>query len=345
MPISIIVPVYNNPDDVTECIAAIRKSAPRDAEILVVDDGSTDSTPAVAAAAGARVLNLAENSGPAAARNYGARHAYGDILVFVDADVVLAPDALQKITESFAARADIAAVFGSYDATPRAPGLLSQYRNLLHHFVHQQGHAEAATFWAGCGAIRKSVFEQVGGFDEKRFARPSIEDIELGYRLRAAGFRIILDKSIQGTHLKRWRFGSMLRTDILQRAIPWSRLILETKHLPDDLNLKSSQRGSVLLALVLSVGLCFSFAQPKLLLLSAAALVGLLLINRKLYIFFLRRKGLLFAVSSVALHTLYYLYSGFSYVVAWAAHMLETRGRTPGQKACGVRSRNFRPHR
>ena len=328
MPISIIVPVYNNPDDVTECIAAIRKSAPRDAEILVVDDGSTDSTPAVAAAAGARVLNLAENSGPAAARNYGARHAYGDILVFVDADVVLAPDALQKITESFAARADIAAVFGSYDATPRAPGLLSQYRNLLHHFVHQQGHAEAATFWAGCGAIRKSVFEQVGGFDEKRFARPSIEDIELGYRLRAAGFRIILDKSIQGTHLKRWRFGSMLRTDILQRAIPWSRLILETKHLPDDLNLKSSQRASCFLAIIACAALVFAVWQPAVLFVSVAALTLLVIINRDLYLFFGQHGGVLFTGACVLLHFLYYLYSGISYLLVWVIMRLGIRTRS-----------------
>ena len=58
--------------------------------------------------------------------------------------------------------------------------MVSQYRNLLHHFVHQHGHAEASTFWAGCGAIRRAAFDAVGGFDAARFPRPSIEDIELG---------------------------------------------------------------------------------------------------------------------------------------------------------------------
>ena len=81
---------------------------------------------------------------------------------------------------------------------PRLQGVVSQYRNLLHHFVHQHGNSEASTFWAGCGAIRRSVFEEMGGFDEQRFPTPSIEDIELGYRLRQAGHRILLDKACRG---------------------------------------------------------------------------------------------------------------------------------------------------
>ena len=131
--------------------------------------------------------------------------------------------------------------------------MISQYRNLLHHFVHQNGNREASTFWAGCGAIRRSVFEKIGGFDEKRFRRPSIEDIELGYRLRQSGYRILLDKRLQGTHLKGWNLYSLIRTDISCRAMPWSRLILETKKLPDDLNLKLGQRVSFCIG---GTGLC-----------------------------------------------------------------------------------------
>ena len=51
----------------------------------------------------------------------------------------------------------IAAVFGSYDDEPGAPNLVSQYRNLLHHFVHQTGRTEASTFWTGCGAVRRDA--------------------------------------------------------------------------------------------------------------------------------------------------------------------------------------------
>src|SRR2546426_2951145 len=202
--ISVIVPVHNNPGDLRLCLGALRAAITPDAEIIVVDDGSTDDTPSVAALMGLPVVALAETSGPAAARNEGAGRARGAILFFVDADVIIAPGAIERVQRFFADHPEHAAVFGSYDARPDCGNMVSRYRNLLHHFVHQRGNPDASTFWAGCGAIRRSVFQKVGGFDAGRFSRPSIEDIELGYRLRAAGHRIRLDPELQCTHLKRW---------------------------------------------------------------------------------------------------------------------------------------------
>jgi hypothetical protein len=72
-------------------------------------------------------------------------------------------------------------------------------------------------------------FLAIGGFDTVRFPRPQIEDIELGYRLRDAGGRIVLDPTVQGTHLKQWTFWRMLRTDVIDRGIPWMRLLLERR--------------------------------------------------------------------------------------------------------------------
>ena len=86
----------------------------------------------------------------------------------------------------------IGAVFGAYDESPAAPGLVSQAKNLAHAFVHHGSPGNAVTFWAGLGAVRTQVFLAVNGFDE-RFGRPSIEDIDLGYRLTAAGFGIVPD--------------------------------------------------------------------------------------------------------------------------------------------------------
>jgi GT2 family glycosyltransferase len=323
MRLSIIVPVYNNPQDLRECLAALKASAGPESEIIVVDDASTDDTPAVAAQMGVCVLRLAHNSGPAAARNHGAHQAQGDILFFVDADVVVAPEAVRRVIELFAERSEIAAVFGSYDARPQAPGLVSRYRNLLHHFVHQHGNPEASTFWAGCGAIRRAVFLELGGFDAKRFPRPSIEDIELGYRLRQAGHRILLDKVLQVTHLKRWTLWSVIRTDIICRAVPWSRLILESKQTPDDLNLKSGQRLSV--ALVGLAGLCLllSVLRLELLGLCALTLLGVMILNRQLFAFFFRQHGLFFATICILLHLLHYFYSGLSYLCVWIGFRLK----------------------
>jgi GT2 family glycosyltransferase len=315
--LSIIVPVYNNPRDLHECLSALAASAGASSEIIVVDDGSTtDETRSVAARAGVTVLRLAKNAGPSSARNCGVHHAHGEFLLFVDADIVVTPHAVQRVLHVFDTRPDVAAVFGSYDTGPRAKGLVSQYRNLLHHYVHQTGNPDASTFWAGCGAIRRDVFEKLGGFDEKHFPR-CIEDIELGYRLRQAGYRILLDKELQGTHLKRWTLRSVIRTDVRCRSIPWTRLILKRKTAPVDLNLKTGQRASV--ALVLIAGLCLLLAPLRLQMLawSAVALLGVILVNRNLYIFFLRQRGWIFTAGAIPLHFLYYIYGGLTYCCVW----------------------------
>ena len=312
---SIIVPVYNNARDLTECLSAVKVAAQkRDTEIIVVDDASTDNTPAVAAGMGARVLHLEKNSGPGAARNFGARHATGDILFFVDADVVLAPDALDRVVSVLDRRPEFAAVFGSYDARPRARGVVSQYRNLLHHFVHQQGNPEASTFWAGCGAIRREIFLAVGGFDAVRFPRPSIEDIELGVRLRQAGHRILLDRDVQGTHLKRWKLRSVIWTDIACRAIPWSRLILDSREIPNDLNIKLGQRLSAGLVVLAAATLPLALWRVVMLVLPLAALVTVVVLNRGLFAFLGRQRGVAFAIACIPLHLLYLLYSLLSYL-------------------------------
>jgi GT2 family glycosyltransferase len=321
MRISIIVPVYENAAGLAECLRALVPAAGPAAEILVVDDGSTDDTSAAAERFGVRVLRLERNSGAGAARNHGAREATGDVLLFVDSDVVVAPDTVTRVVTVFEERPDVAAVFGSYDAAPRAPGLVSQFRNLLHHFVHQHGAPEASTFWAGCGAIRRFVFEAAGGFDTGKYTR-SIEDIELGYRLRDAGHRILLDRDLRVTHLKQWTLVSFLRTDVLYRALPWSRLILQRRARLDHLNLKAEHRLSVALAGLLCVSLPLAALDPAMLALAAAASVGLLLANRKLLAFFARARGFSFAAAAFPLLFLHYLASGVGYLWARTGHAL-----------------------
>ncbi len=325
--ISIIVPVHNNPGDLHQCLTRLGEIASETTEIIVVDDASTDETPAVAAEFGAHVERLDKNGGPAVARNLGANIARGEILLFVDADVVLAPDAISRLEEGFGREPEIAAIFGSYDDEPFGRGLVSRYRNLLHHFVHQHGSPEASTFWAGCGAVRREAFLAVGGFDARRYPRPCIEDIELGYRLRAAGFRIRLDPQVQGKHLKRWSFRSVVRTDITCRAIPWTRLLLEDPSLPGDLNLKIDQKicgAATVLAFTALV--CAAF-YPPLLAVSLGLLLGVMLVNRELLIFFARHGGPVFATGCLLMHLLYYLYSVLSFAYVWLDVRLARRVR------------------
>lgn len=243
--ISVIVPVRNAPDLIRSCVKRIQKSDYPDYELIVVDDASTDNTPEVLEELGVRVLRLDQQSGPARARNYGVKEARGEYVFFIDADVWVYPDTIRKVVKHFESRPEVDALFGSYDVHPRAGNFISQYRNLFHHFVHQQGKEEASTFWSGCGAIKREVFLEMDGFDVN-YQRPCIEDIELGARLTKAGHRISLCKHIQVSHLKKWTFWGMLKADVRDRGIPWTELIMREKNLPNDLNLKLTQRISAL---------------------------------------------------------------------------------------------------
>lgn len=241
--VSIVIPAYNAGDCLDRCLDALARQDTPPAEIIVVDDGSTDGSIDRAAGGGVTVLKTSGRRGPAEARNAGARAAHSQILFFLDADVCAHEDAIGRVAAAFA-DPSIDAVIGSYDDDPSSRDFLSQYKNLMHHFVHQTARSEASTFWSGCGAVRREVFLEFSGFDES-YKRPAIEDIELGYRLRKAGRRILLDRDLHVKHLKRWTFWNLVKTDVLDRGVPWTELILRDQNLPNDLNLQISQRISV----------------------------------------------------------------------------------------------------
>lgn len=339
--ISAIVPAYQAAADLPACLAALNGSTVAPLEIIVVDDGSTDGTADAAKQAQATYVRVEDGPrGPAAARNRGARAASGDVLLFIDADVAVHPDTLARVVACFDGYPDVAAVFGSYDDRPTHGGIVSRYRNLLHHYVHQHGGREAATFWAGCGAVRRGTFLEAGGFDE-RYRHASIEDIELGARLRDAGHRIRLCPEVLARHMKRWTLGGVVRTDIFHRAIPWSRLILSQGRIPSDLNTSLSSRLSAIAAWLTVVTLVAAIVSPAFV---WAALIGVLVIgilNAPLYAFFIRQGGLRFPIAAIALHGLYLLYSSAVFGVLAAATWLQRAGgalsgaRTPGHDGRG----------
>jgi GT2 family glycosyltransferase len=241
MTLAVIIPVYNSSRLLRETLIAVRSGTRSPDELIVVDDGSTDDSAEIAGYFGAQVIVMEANSGPAACRNHAALRCESDLLVFIDADTCVHADTIQMIERHFLHNPTLAAVIGAYDDTPRDPGLCSQYRNLSHCYVHREANRSALTFWSGCGGVRRSVFLAADGFDE-RFRRPSIEDIEFGYRISDGGSKILLDPSITVTHTKRWTIWNSIRTDIFDRGIPWMVLLLERGNVPDDLNIKKRHR-------------------------------------------------------------------------------------------------------
>jgi GT2 family glycosyltransferase len=307
------MPVHNNGREIARALAPLRAVRSSLKEIIVVDDGSTDGSADVAARFGVRVERLPAQSGAPQARNHGVRCASGDIIFFLDADIVAPETTIARAAALLDEHPEYDAAFGSYDDDPDVNTTLSRFRNLLHHYTHQTGNREASTFWTGCGLVRKAAFEAVGGFDD---AWRGLEDIELGHRLRVAGHRILLDPTLQVKHLKRWTLTSMVWTDLRYRAFKWSRLILSQGALPDDLNVRPAQRVSVALS-VLAIGLLpLGAIDLSWLVAVAVAAAAVVALNRDFYALLARKGGLAFAVACIPLHIVYFVCAGLGFVLA-----------------------------
>lgn len=327
--LSVIVPAYNCAPTLTRVLTALAASdLPRaEWELIVADDGSTDGeTARVAARMADSVVRVADGpGGPGRARNEGASVATGEVLVFVDADVCVSQTALRQFATLFRGDPHLGAAFGAYDVAPEAPGLVSQYRNLLHHYVHSTGAGPAVTFWAGCGAMRREAFVAAGGFDAERYRRPQIEDIELGYRLSAMGRRILLVPDITGTHLKRWTFRGGVVTDFRDRGVPWMQLILERKEVAaaGPLNLAIREKVFTVLAPLGIAAVLVGLVVRSWLLasLGAAALFVVIAGNAALLGWFARVRGWVFALRIVPLRLAYYTLNAISAGWAMLGHL------------------------
>ena len=336
--VTVIIPGCNVAKTIELCLSSIRaQDYPAEClEILYIDDRSTDQSVSIAAKFASRVIKMTgEWYGPAAARNEGVKQAAAGIIVFFDADTVAPPGTVRRLVEHLT-RDGLDGVFGSYDSEPSERNFVSQYRNLLHHFVHQTSRGEASTFWAGCGAVLKESFQKAGGFDAERYSRPMIEDIELGHRMKALGMRIALERSATVKHLKKWTLLQMIKADIFYRGIPWVRLLLQEPRSSSeigDLNLKVPAFLSVGLAWTAVILAIIALWHPVLF---AAVLVLLLvglLINMPVCRFFYRVRGLSFALMSAPLQFIYHLYNGVSVTLAVLCQLIDNV--LPGQRSLG----------
>ncbi|MBT5872637.1 MAG: glycosyltransferase family 2 protein [Candidatus Latescibacteria bacterium] len=321
--VSVIVPVHIPGQAFVKCLESLNLLNPAAAEVIVVADG-TEEAVELAESAGFKSVLIPTAGGPARARNAGGRLAKHDILFFLDADVMVESDAISRLAESFRSDPGLTAVIGSYDDLPGDPSFLSQYRNLFHHFIHQEAEEKASTFWGACGAIRREDFLAVGGFDES-YTHPSVEDIELGYRLTHGGYAIRLDRSLQVKHNKHWSPWNMVKTDFIRRALPWTLLMLRHKHFVSDLNLRLRHRLSVICVFVLVATVVTTAIEIRSLAITLAAIVALLTLNLETYAFFMKKRGTWFTLRVLPWHWLYYFYGGLAFAIGIFWHV--TLGR------------------
>lgn len=326
--LTVVMPTVDFGDDFQAAAGRVLQCLDRTAaaaEFVVAIDGPSVVRPAWLDRPDVRVVATGVRSGPAAARNLAVDHAEGDILFFVDADVELAVDALERVLAAFAAESELVGVFGAYDDEPAAPGIVSQFRNLLHHHTHVSHPGRATTFWTGCGAMRTANFLDVGGFDVG-FSCPSIEDIDLGMRVTAAGGRIEIDPSVRCKHLKRWTLASMIATDVFQRAAPWTKLLVARRDMPATLNIDWRNRTCGILATALVAAVITTPFFPVAAAVATACGMAIIACQCGFYRLCLRKRGLLFAVAAFALHMLFFVYSSITFgIIALRSYARPTR--------------------
>ena len=213
MKFSAIVPVRDSSRTLTRCLRSLRAAGGAGLEVVVVDDGSMDESAALAQSLADKVLSTG-GLGASGARNLGARHATGDVLIFADSDVQVPRDAFSILTEVLADAASPEAVQGIYSADCPHPNAASQYKNLYYHYswtrrVRNRHLTSAASFFL---AVRRSVFLELGGFDEQ-IRQPTVEDADLGHRLVRRGGKILLDPRLQVVHDRHYGLFELLRYD------------------------------------------------------------------------------------------------------------------------------------
>ena len=193
--VSVIVPVRNDARRLQQCLASIAATAYPAArlEVLVADNGSTDTSAEVAEALGAQVLVFPDIR-VSEVRNQAARAARGEILAFVDADHVLEPDWLPHAVESLL-KPDAAAVGAAYYAPSDGTWVQRMYDSFR---VRAAGVQQVDWLGSGSLAVWRDVFERVGGFDSRL---ETCEDVDFCQRLRRSGYGLWSDNRLRSVHL------------------------------------------------------------------------------------------------------------------------------------------------
>jgi cellulose synthase/poly-beta-1,6-N-acetylglucosamine synthase-like glycosyltransferase len=279
--VSVVIPAYNAEATISECVSRVFESSYEAVEVILVDDGSTDETLALAKRFPVRVVRSKGRLRAAAARNLGARAATGDLLFFIDTDVMLRPDSIERLVGRFGA-GDVDAICGVQSAEMRHRGLASQYKNLWMRWTYLRAQGEVPLFCATAAAIRCSAFWQAQGFD-LNYTTSSLEDTAFGQKLARLGIRVRVQPDLEVEHVKQYSLASLLRTDF-QRAVALLRLKLRHRSElgSNNTSVPTSYIASIPLAglgtLALLAGLVIGL--PLLCLVGVLALVGILLLNR-----------------------------------------------------------------
>lgn len=291
--LSIIIPTYNSREKLLKLLNSIFTSTYKNFEVIVVDDCSTDETIGSIKHFPIRTFKLKKNCGQATARNIGASKAKADILVFLDSDIILKNDALEKIAENFN-NPDINCLKGIYAKEPANNGLFQRYKALFEFFCFKDTKT-FSFFTPSLGAMRKQLFHDVGGFDKDY---RHLEETMLGYKITKK-YPIIVKQDIQALH----HFPNFIKCikNYFKRGFVWVRFFLKRKKF-DNVGATPSTGASALLTIPIILFLALFFMHPIFLLTSFLFLLLFILLNVKMYLFIFKETNILFTGYYIAIN-------------------------------------------
>jgi len=209
--ISVVIPCRDDRENLLKAIAALLQCDPGPSEIIIVDDGSITPLSLDILDPHIRILRFDQSRGPAFARNEGARAAREPVLLFLDSDVVVERNLIDRLRLNYAQYPEATAVQGTYSYDIDDPGLSSRYQNIYYVFAFATldpiRSAVCATF---CFSILRTVFLDLEGFDT-RIPVPTVEDEAFGYLLASKGYTIRFDADLRVRHLARYSLPRLLR--------------------------------------------------------------------------------------------------------------------------------------
>ena len=229
--ISIIIPAYNCEISLAKCLQSLKQSSYPIHETIVVDDYSTDNTVRVAESYGVTVIESTENKNANSRRNEGALLASGEILLFIDSDVLVQPDTIKNIVDIFNSK-ELDAVVGLYAVPNRQSNLATKYKNIWIRYSYLKTKLTVDWIFGAVSAIKREAFIALEGFNIKLHSQHGIDDIELGKRMSKLNYKIELNPSVVVEHLKEFQLIGLLKNDF-NRSYWFVKLAASNNQLKD----------------------------------------------------------------------------------------------------------------
>ena len=225
--ISIVIPTYNVSKFMPGLLDSIFRNKVDDMEVIIVDDCSKDNTVEIARKYPVEVIVLEQNGGPARARNIGVEAAKGDIIFFLDSDVLVMDGTVKEVEDYFKNAPSAQCVIGICATEPLNKGFVPKYMAMFE-YIHLLGVPgnKVSVFAPRCGAIKKELFQRLGGYREK-YKGADVEDFELARRVCETE-DIILNPKMLVRHQFVNNVEEAMR-NYFKRAVMWIHLFLKDK--------------------------------------------------------------------------------------------------------------------